>query len=150
MKSIGYFFLGLILLAVFFMVIDKIGIKPPDSTLKEPVVAGPELSLELSTELAEYLQLNFGGTSWYEYIEEVGVYVNMQKRTFAINVKTIIYPDSDAAQPAQGIAGALMSWARGIERDKKLTLNRLAVYGEKAGQMVELRTWDDTFGWRNQ
>lgn len=141
--------LGWALVFVSFLLVAGCGAPAaPDPAPPTPTVD----EQELSDDFAEYMRLNFGIpgsslTSWYPLIESWRISVS--GNSFRIYIDTDIYPDGDAAQPAQGIAGAVKSWALGVMREKGIGLKSIQVFGKRGDQQVPLRTWDTTWGWRD-
>lgn len=121
---------------------------PPTTTT--PPTSSDDAAKVLLASLTEYLANNFVGVSWYPLIESVRVGANTNKRTFSVVAETQIFPDGDAPRPARSISMALQGWALKVEREGPLRLDWLAVYGMRAGGLVELRSWSSISGWRDR
>lgn len=122
----------------------------PQPTQSTALTSPDDAAKALLASLTEYLGNNFAGTTWYPLVERVRVGVDTRKRTFSVVAETKIFPDGDAPRPARSISMALQGWALDVERAGQLKLDWLAVYGERAGGLVELRSWGSIFGWRDR
>lgn len=109
-----------------------------------------QMAQQLTSDLIEHMYQNHSSATWYPLIETFGVSVDLSERTLSVRAETIFPPQDATSRPVVYAAGALMSWAFDVEQDKQLTLSHLMVYGRKAGgELVELRGWDELWGWRN-
>ena len=104
----------------------------------------------LLDDLKNYMARNFAGTSWYSAIDSVNVKVDVRRRKFSVMAQTQLYPGPDAETPARHISMALQGWVVHISGEHNLKVTRVGVRGTRAGRAVELRTWDNIFGWRDR
>ena len=147
---------SIIFVVVYTIIIAITPQRPPALSAEQQKIAAEqqkivaELADKFTSDLIEHMYQNHSGATWYPLIKTFGVSVDLAERTFSVRLETIFPPQDAASRPVMHVAGALMSWSLGTERDTGLALERIMVFGRKAGgELIGLRSWDGLWGWRN-
>lgn len=103
------------------------------SEMPSKVTNSDVIDESLSKDLKEYLNKEFEGVSWLEFIQQANV--KTADNDYYVAVQTSLVPDEEAEKPANNIAGAVLAWDNASRED--IYVERVVVIGTGDGKIVD-------------